>query len=80
MAGPYDFGMPSKDFNHIVGTLLHSVQFLDGARSSHSKDFKNGSGPCLHGIYDEVVTMKHNLLARCQYNVTMTSYPSEAAL
>ena len=27
------------------------VQFLVGAGSSHTKDFKNGSGPCLHGTY-----------------------------
>ena len=45
------------------------VQLPVGARSSHTKDFKNGSGPCLHGT-DEVGTMKHNWFARCQYNVT----------
>ena len=36
----------------------------------HTKDFLNGSDPCLHGTYDEVGTTKHYLLARCQYNVT----------
>ena len=41
-----------------------------GARSSHTKDFINGSGPCLHGTYDDVGTMKHNWSAWCQYNVT----------
>ena len=41
-----------------------------GAGSSHTKDVKNGSGPCLHGTQDEVGTMKHNWSARCQYNVT----------
>ena len=25
------------------------IQFLVGAGSSHTKDFENGSGPCLHG-------------------------------
>ena len=34
------------------------------------KDFKNGSGPCLHGTNDEMETTKHNWSARCQYNVT----------
>ena len=46
------------------------VQFPVGARSSHTKDFKNGSGPCLHCTYDEVGTTKHNWLARCQYKET----------
>ena len=46
------------------------VRFLVGSGSSHTKDFKNGSAPCLHGTYNEVVTTKHNWLARCQYNVT----------
>ena len=41
----------------------------DGAGPSHTKDFKNGSGPCLHGTYDEVGTMKHNWSAQRQYNV-----------
>ena len=41
-----------------------------GAGSSHTKDFKNGSGPCLHGTYDELGTMKHNWSARCQYYKT----------
>ena len=36
------------------------VRFAVGAGSSHTKDFKNGSGPCLHGTQDEVGTMKHN--------------------
>ena len=30
------------------------------AGSSHPKDVKNGSGPCLHGTNDEVGTMIHN--------------------
>ena len=30
------------------------------AGSSHTKDVKNGSGPCLHGSHDEVGTTKHN--------------------
>ena len=38
--------------------------------SSHTKDVKNGSGPCLHGTHDEGGTTKHNWLAWCQYNVT----------
>ena len=38
--------------------------------SSHTKDVKIGSGPCLHGIHNEVGTMKHNWLAWCQYNMT----------
>ena len=42
------------------------VQFPVGAGSSHTKDFKNGSGPCLHGTYDEVGTTKHTWSARCQ--------------
>ena len=36
------------------------VQFLVGAGSSHTKDLRNGSGPCLHGTQDEVGTTKHN--------------------
>ena len=59
-----------------------------GAGSSHTKDVKNGTGPCLHGTQDEVGTTKHNWSARCQYNVTawviafgpMRCYFSEAAL
>ena len=46
------------------------VQFPVDAGSSHPNHFKNGTGPCLHGTYDEVGTTKHNWLARCQYNVT----------
>ena len=46
------------------------VLFPVGAGSSHTKDFKNGSDPCLHGTYDEVGTTKHNWSAQCQYNVT----------
>ena len=60
------------------------VQFPVGAGSSHTKDVKNGSGPCLHGTQDEVGTTKHDWLAWCQYNVLacgpMTCYLSEAAL
>ena len=41
-----------------------------GAGPSHTKDIKNGSGPCLHGTQDEVGTTKHKWSARCQYNVT----------
>ena len=46
------------------------VRFPVCAGSGHTKDLKNGSGPCLHGTYDEVGTTKHNWPARCQYNVT----------
>ena len=35
------------------------VQFPVAAGSSHTKDIKNGNGPC-HGIHDEVGTTKHN--------------------
>ena len=63
------------------------VQLSVGAGPSHTKDFNNGSSPCLHGTQDEVGTTKHNWSAWCQYNVTggvacgpMTRYPSEAAL
>ena len=45
------------------------IRFPVGAGSSHTKDYKNGSGPCLHGTRDEVGTTKHNWSARCQYNV-----------
>ena len=38
--------------------------------ASHTKDIKNGSGPCLHGTHDEMGTAKHNWSARCQYNVS----------
>ena len=41
-----------------------------GAGSSHAKDFKNRSDPCLHGTQDEGGTTKHNWSAWCQYNVT----------
>ena len=47
------------------------VRFPVGTGSSHTKDFKNGSGPCLHGTYDEVGTTKHNWSARCQYNAVI---------
>ena len=46
------------------------VRFPVGAGSSHTKDVKNGSGPCLHGTQDEVGTKKHNWSAQCQYNLT----------
>ena len=36
------------------------VQFLVYSRSSHTKAIKIGSGPCLHGTYDEVGTTKHD--------------------
>ena len=29
------------------------VRFPVGAWPSHTKDIKNGSGPCLHGTHDE---------------------------
>ena len=45
------------------------VQFPIASGSSHTKDFKNGSGPRLDGIH-EVGTVKHNWSAQCQYNVT----------
>ena len=35
------------------------VPFPVAAGSSHTKDVKNGSGPCLHGIHDEVGTTKN---------------------
>ena len=38
------------------------VRFPVGAGSSHVKDFKNGSGPSLHGTQDEAGTTKHNCL------------------
>ena len=50
--------------------MVLTVQFPVGAGSSHTKDSKNGSDPCLHGSQDEVGTTKHNWSARCQYNVT----------
>ena len=50
--------------------LVLWVRFPVGAGSSHTKDIKNGSGPRLHGIQDEVGTTKHNWSAWCQYNVT----------
>ena len=43
--------------------MFLQVQFPVGAGSSHTKDFKNGSGPCLHGTYDELGTMKDSWLA-----------------
>ena len=46
------------------------VRFPVAAGPSHTKDIKNGIGPCLHGTQDEVETTKHNWSARCQYNVT----------
>ena len=46
------------------------VRLPVGAGSSHTKDFKTGSGSCLHGTQDEVETTKHNWSARCQYNVS----------
>ena len=49
-------------------TILGRFPVGDG--SSHTKYFKSGSDPCLHGTYDEVGTTKHNWSARCQYNVT----------
>ena len=46
------------------------VRFPVAAGSSHTKDFKNGSGLFFHGTHDEGGTMKHNWSAQCQYNVT----------
>ena len=46
------------------------VQFPVGPGSSHTKDSKRGSGPCLHGTQDHVGTTKHDWSAWCQYNVT----------
>ena len=37
------------------------VRFPVGAGSSHIKDVKNGSGPCLQGAHDEVRTTKQNI-------------------
>ena len=34
------------------------VQFPVDAGSTHTKDVKNGNGPCLHGTLDEVGTTK----------------------
>ena len=45
---------------------LLCVRFPVAAGSSHAKDIKNESGPCLH----DIGTTKHNWSARCQYNVT----------
>ena len=64
MGAPRRLGGPSTDQEDLW------VQFPIGAGSSHTKDFKNGSGPSLHGTYDEMGTTKHNWSARCQYNVT----------
>ena len=50
--------------------MVLCIQFPVGAGSSHTKDLKNGSGPCLYGTQDEVGTTKHNWSARGQYNVT----------
>ena len=50
--------------------MVLRVHFPVAAGSSHTKDVKNGSGPCLHGTHDEEGTTKHNWSARCQYNVT----------
>ena len=60
----------SGHFQPWMPLLVDWFRFLVGAGSSHMKDFQNGSGPCMHGIYDEVGTMKHNWSTRCQYNVT----------
>ena len=46
------------------------VRFPVAAGSSHTKDVKNGSGPCLHVTHNEAGTTKRNWLAWCQYNVT----------
>ena len=46
------------------------VRFPVTAGPSHTKDFKNGSGPSLHGTHVEAGTTKHNWSAQCQYNVT----------
>ena len=35
------------------------VRFPVAPGSSHTKDVKKGSGPCLHGTHDEVGTTKH---------------------
>ena len=43
---------------HSTDQVVLWVQFLVGAGSSHTKDIKNGSGPCLHGTQDEVETTK----------------------
>ena len=47
----------------IVNQEVLWVRFPVGAGSSHTKDFRNGSGPCLHGTHDEGGTTE-------QYNVT----------
>ena len=71
-------------FRETTDQVVLWVRFPVGAGSSHTKDFKNVSGPCLHGTQDEVGTTKHIWLAQCQYNVTwlacgpMICYPSEA--
>ena len=41
-----------------------------GGGAVTTKDFKNGSGPCLHGIHDEVRTTNITGRPWCQYNVT----------
>ena len=56
-----------KRRGHSMGT---GTEGRSRGAGSHTKDFKNGSGPCLHGTHDEVGTTKHNWSARCQYNVT----------
>ena len=50
----------------VVKVICDAQKFIKNC-GSHTKDVKNGSGPCLHGTQDELGTMKHNWLARCQY-------------
>ena len=55
-------GGPSFTTYHDRGDLW--VRFPVGAGSSHTKNFKNGSGPCLHGTHDKVGTTKHDSTGR----------------
>ena len=72
---PRTSGLLIGQIDTLICTLApHSnysiLRLSERSGSSHTKYFKNGSGPCLHGTQDEGGTTKHNWLARCQYNVT----------
>ena len=57
------YSHPLDNHRFILGCPL--VGSIPGyAGFSHTKDFKNGSDPCLHGTHDEVGITKHNWSAR----------------
>ena len=60
----------SKSYLLIKYVLSYICRVTVNISPSHTKDFKTGSGVCLHVTQDEVETTKHNWSARCQYNVT----------